>query len=215
LYIAQKPATKPPEIPLRFALNVVEALLTLNGHHIAQNTAISNNLKLKGQILFVPRNNQYKETLNMKEVYGDAIKLASNYQVLCVTTNGTVKLNNHAVMGRGIAAQISNFWPETPRILGALIQMHGNHVHHFFTTDKAKVRLLSFPVKHQWFEQADPDLIIQSAKELQIYANSCPDDLILLPRPGCGNGRLSWIDVKRLLEPILCDRIHIVHWRQD
>jgi hypothetical protein len=36
-------------------------------------------------------------------------------------------------------------------------------------------------------------------------------EAIYLPRPGCGNGRLNWEDVKKILSPILkSDRFHIV-----
>lgn len=74
----------------------------------------------------------------------------------------------------------------------------------------------SFPVKHNWYEHADLKLIERSAKELvdtidDIFLD--PDDrppTIYLPRPGCGNGRLKWEDVKPVIEPYLDDRFVVV-----
>jgi hypothetical protein len=72
--------------------------------------------------------------------------------------------------------------------------------------------ILSFPVKHNWFEKADMDLIRRSCRELMEVADELGllEESALLPRPGCGNGKLDWSDVKREIEPILDDRISVV-----
>ena len=73
--------------------------------------------------------------------------------------------------------------------------------------------ILSFPVKHNWFNNADISLIKRSAKELLDWSE--PFRSIVLPRPGCGNGGLKWEDVKPVLEPILDGRFHVITFGKD
>ena len=148
----------------------------------------------------------------MNEIYGDALELIKTQQFncLCITTNGTIKGNGECVMGRGIALTIKQRIPQFPLVLGNMITVHGNHVYRF--PIKSCV-LFSFPVKHNWYEEADPQLIVRSAKELVALLK--PNEVVLLPRPGCGNGKLSWADVKPLLEPILTEQVFIVHWGKE
>jgi hypothetical protein len=55
-------------------------------------------------------------------------------------------------------------------------------------------------------------LIERSARELlKLIEVKKIKEAIYLPRPGCGNGRLKWEDVKKNLSPILkSDQFHIV-----
>lgn len=110
-----------------------------------------------------------------------------------ITTNGTVRKDGCAVMGRGCALEAAQFYPELPYILGDLISNYGNVCHWL------KDNLISFPVKHNWWEKADVSIIEKSCKELStsVIAKRVP---IVLPRPGCGNGKLRWEDVKPILE---------------
>lgn len=113
---------------------------------------------------------------------------------ICITTNGMVKSNGECVMGRGVAYQATQRFPGIARELGSVIQKYGNHVHVLSNN------LVSFPVKHHWKDQADPDLIKRSVLELVELFGWHEDARVYLPRPGCGNGRLRWTDVKPLLE---------------
>jgi hypothetical protein len=89
--------------------------------------------------------------------------------------------------------------------------------------DGPQYGIIFMPVKHNWWEKADPELIVQSAHEVVALAdreqalykranesNGHPERVewanIWMPRPGCGNGRLRWEDVKPRIEPILDDR---------
>jgi hypothetical protein len=125
---------------------------------------------------------------------------------LCITTNGFVKKDGTCVMGRGIAKEAAGLRPELPAILGSLIQSKGNHVHVLDYDSHYRQWVLSFPVKHNWFEKADIKLIKRSAEELVVKADELEWERVLLPRPGCGNGKLNWEEVKAVLEPILDDR---------
>jgi hypothetical protein len=140
----------------------------------------------------------------MKEVFGNLWDFDG---ILAVTTNGFVKKDGSCVMGRGCAREAALRFGWLPRKLGAAIVKHGNHVFYF-----PEYRLITFPVKHLWSEPADLNLIQQSARELaQTIEEFKIKEAVYLPRPGCGNGRLKWEDVKKILSPILkSDQFHIV-----
>lgn len=122
---------------------------------------------------------------------------------LVITTNGFVKKNGRAVMGRGVALQAAQRWPDLPSELGALIRERGNHVMDLKRVGLVRTNeetlggwittLVSFPVKQNWWEVARPDLIVRSAKELVAMADRFGWKNVAMPRPGCGNGQLLWL----------------------
>lgn len=133
-------------------------------------------------------------------------------QYKCITTNATIKVNGRAVMGAGCAGQLESMYPEAPRALADQIKKYGNTVN--VLLERKGVTYLMFPVKTNWYEDADTGLIKASAQALMAwaYANTSSEDEILLPRPGCGNGHLDWeSQVKPVIEPILSDQIVVVY----
>lgn len=125
-----------------------------------------------------------------------------------ITTNGTVKKNGECVMGRGCALEAKQKYPALPYELGKNLRIVGN------VPVRLRTDLWTFPVKHQWYQKADPELIECSAMVLadkldDIYPND-EGHVFVMPRPGCGNGGLRWEDVKPVLEPILDDRFHVI-----
>ena len=88
-----------------------------------------------------------------------------------------------------------------------LIQMHGNHVFDLGNS------LASFPVEETAWSQPDLRIIARSAKELRIVADVAGWQQVIVPRPGCGGGGLSWNDVKPLLVPWFDDRFIVVTWK--
>lgn len=144
----------------------------------------------------------------MKEIRGDVMQLIEGeFDALCITTNGFVKRNGECVMGRGIALTIKQRFPKVPFKLGTLINERGNHVH---VIGKFKHgRLLSFPTKHHWREDSDINLIERSCYELEQFIDERGYTKVLLPRPGCGNGKLKWEHVKPVIERVLSDRVYI------
>ena len=128
----------------------------------------------------------------MTEISGDLWE-QDGYRV--ITTNGTINKRMRAVMGRGVAKQAATRYPNLPLALANRLWRTGNHTYVF-----TNYRIITFPVKHNWWEAADPALIERSAQEL--VAGNLPGT-IYLPRPGCGNGRLRWEHVKPIIEPIL------------
>lgn len=131
---------------------------------------------------------------------------------ICITTNGTIKANGEAVMGRGCAREARDQNPAIDRILGNAIAIRGNRPHLLRrrVTTTQPPNLVSFPVKHHWYEKADIELIRQSAQSLALMATHHGWRKVILPRPGCGNGQLDWDDVKPVIEPLLDDRFVVV-----
>jgi len=76
--------------------------------------------------------------------------------VVCITTNGCVKSNGMAVMGRGVAKQAAILFPEVPKILGMNLAIMGNSPSILIddiggkSLREGRTRcLVSFPTKHK------------------------------------------------------------------
>jgi len=142
----------------------------------------------------------------MIEITGNIWDFKSPTTPICITTNGFTKKNGECVMGRGIALQAKQRYPQLPFLLGERLKQMGNRVYYFPELD-----IITFPTKHNWFENSDPSLIHKSACELyhmctNDYINTADSygwEKVYLVRPGCSNGKLDWQDVKPIIEPIL------------
>lgn len=123
---------------------------------------------------------------------------------IIITTNGTLRKDGSAVMGRGCAAEAKQKLPDMARLLGEDIRRHGNILLQPYRRDSKcpEFRVLTFPVKHNWWEKADMELIKESARQLSEFIEGLPKFKFVLPRPGCGNGRLDWEIVKPLLKEL-------------
>lgn len=123
----------------------------------------------------------------------------SHEQVTVVTTNGFVKNNGEAVMGRGIAQQCKRTYPGIEFKLGELLGEHGNRP--FILAPG----VWTLPTKHVWWEASDPNLIVQGIDTMygMTERRAHQIDVIRFPRPGCGNGGLQWDYVK----PLIWDRL--------
>lgn len=150
---------------------------------------------------------------------------------VCITTNGFVKANGDAVMGRGCALEAASLFPLLPSIVGNFLKLRGNVVSELLVHNGTT--LLTFPVKHDsgvcngnntvshgkyaigqtvpgFHLKADLKLIEQSAHQLLALANKRGWKTIALPRAGCGAGELSWDDVYPVLNSILDNRFMAV-----
>ena len=132
----------------------------------------------------------------------------TNYHTakIVIPTNGFVKKNGEAVMGKGLAYQAKKIFPNLPLELGNLLKKRGNHIY------ELESGLISFPVKHNWWEPADISLIEKSCQELVLLDFDKDYTKVVLPRVGCGNGKLSWSVVKEILESYLSDKFIIVNF---
>ncbi len=168
----------------------------------------------------------------MREVVADLWSFLGKAEHVCITTNPIVNGAGLAVMGRGCALEAAQRWPDVRKVLGEQSRAWGNTPHalgvvggrhepvwnypdtplrlpslidnRFF--DWGSV-LWSFPVKHHWRARADLDLICDSARRLRAVIDLYEPDAkqVVIPRPGCGNGGLDWMEVAPALAGILDD----------
>lgn len=135
---------------------------------------------------------------------------------ICITTNGYIKKNGDAVMGRGCAYEATQRYPEIASLLGFGLKHNGNIVQHIYTDwiykrDRVYQDIYAFPVKHNWRDLADLKLIERSCQQLLELYEYRGTPRIAIPRPGCGNGGLSWNVVKPVCEKYFTtDRFIIV-----
>jgi hypothetical protein len=123
------------------------------------------------------------------------------HHVLALSTNGTIKRNGQGVMGRGCALEASKYYPSLPALLGRHLREHGNVPGRIPNEDGMPFMIL--PVKHQWWQRADVDLVLMSVRYLERQAIEQPWVTFHVPRLGCGNGRLSWLgQVEPLMRPL-------------
>lgn len=149
----------------------------------------------------------------MIEKYGNIWQHVEDYDAIVITTNGFVKNNGEAVMGRGIALEATKRNPLVAQTLGNHLILNGNHVG--ILRYETPI-WFSFPVKHHWKDKADIKLIERSTYELLDYIESNEYiKNILMPRPGCGNGRLSWNEVKFIIAPLLDDRFTVMEYEKS
>lgn len=146
----------------------------------------------------------------MKEAVGDLWEMPADLRV--ITTNPAINAKNQAVMGRGCALEAKRRIPGLEYRFAGLLREHGNRVMRLARYRGAD--LASFPVKHHWKQEADPELIRSSARQLAALADKFGYERVVLPRPGCGNGRLLWSDVRPVLARILDDRFTVVTFPQ-
>lgn len=138
----------------------------------------------------------------MKEIVGE---LWDYYKrpntIVCITTNGTLRKDGCGVMGRGCAFEATKRVPDIIRLLGEAIRRYQTVVVRFSDLGRNEP-IFFFPVKHNWWEKADLGLIKRSAQWLSVEASLTPDIQYILPRPGCGNGKRTWDEVKPLLKDL-------------
>lgn len=171
-----------------------------------------------------PINERFEEFMEMAtggDVRGrakvqDAVEMSKNKWTLwnypaavrVITTNGTIKRNGCAVMGRGCALEALEMYPGINKVLGDLIRKNGNIVQIVMETPEV---IVAFPVKHDWWEEADLSLIRLSSQQLVELADKTGWTSVVLPRPGCGNGGKFWLtEVEPIVKDIFDDRFTIV-----
>ena len=144
----------------------------------------------------------------MLGINGDLWDFLKVGAVICITTNGVVK-HGRNIMGRGVAKDARDQYPDLDLQIGTLITTYGNRCFRVAMDDN-QWTLVTFPTKHHWLDPADPKLIVTSAYQLVEMADKFGWAEVILPQPGTGNGGLKWENVEPLLIDILDNRFTVV-----
>ena len=129
----------------------------------------------------------------------------------CIPTCGVVNSKKELVMGAGLALQAKRRFPEMPAMLGEHVGRFGNVPKMLFDQ-----KLISFPTKDHWKDSSSVSLIRAGAGWLWAMLRES-EDVIALPRVGCGLGNLDWhTQVKPILEERLpSDRFVVISEYKD
>ena len=111
-----------------------------------------------------------------------------------ITTNGNIKLNGDAVMGRGIALQAAERYPQLPSKLAERLKLYGNKVNVF-----PEHKIITFPTKNNWRDNSTYELIESSCNNLVVICNYINIKKIVMPMVGCSNGGLKWTNVRKII----------------
>jgi hypothetical protein len=151
----------------------------------------------------------------MNILHGNLWNHLGEYDALCITTNGFVKKNGEVVMGAGIAKQARDRYKGLAHTLGNYIRLRGNEPHVLIMahwTDEIPY-IISFPVKHNWNEEADLTLIKMSAMHLSCILDEYELEKVALPAPGVGNGKRDWeTEVKPIIQRVFGDDDRVDIW---
>src|SRR3990167_5974984 len=94
----------------------------------------------------------------MLEIFGDIWKIwdTGYYDAIVITTNGYIKQDGRAVMGRGIAKEARDKFPNLDARLGSKLKIYGNHVFMFSPDEFLNPVLFTFPVKPEFGSRGEP-----------------------------------------------------------
>jgi hypothetical protein len=145
----------------------------------------------------------------MRTIEGDIWqihKLNKHNVWVCITTNGVVKSNGELVMGRGIAKECADMYPELPKLIGNWVTKIGN-----VPACLTEYGIITIPTKEHWRDKSSMDLINISCRHIAsmiagYYINKAQgEDIeglarpVYFPPPGCGNGGLTLDEVRPIL----------------
>jgi hypothetical protein len=148
---------------------------------------------------------------------GDMWSVYHESDLFLITTNATLKQNGALAMGRGIARQARDRFPELDLALGQRIQSvcgssvdarrSGLSEYGLLVSPRwPSAKLGAFQVKYHYRQPAKLDLIARSAEALAVWCEAHPQARVHLNYPGIGNGRLGpvvvWPLVARLPEMV-------------
>lgn len=145
---------------------------------------------------------------------GDMWSVFGKTDMFLITTNPIINKQGLAVMGRGIAKQMADRYPEVRKDFANTMhtikacKMWPCYTDSIGAYGYPKQPVGFFMVKDHWAAQARPEIIRNSVRELCAWIDDCQYHRVDLNFPGIGNGKLRRDDVLPLLEP-LPDNVHI------
>lgn len=126
-------------------------------------------------------------------------------KLICIPTNGYYNQKTHNLtMGAGLALEAVKKYPYLKKIFGEYVYENGN-----IPCIINDYSIASFPTKDVYWNNSSLSLIERSAIILRDLSLE-KWDYVLLPRVGCGLGKLKWKNVREVLSKILVESMFIV-----
>lgn len=155
----------------------------------------------------------------MKTVEGDIWDYIDTHW-LCVTTNLGWNKRGENVMGRGLAKQAADRYPELPKIYGSLLTgrpVTSEEIETVKFTAPREAWLIMFPTKklnHEapymsWKSKSDIDLIVKGMHQIDLMFHGSARDVAVVPF-GCSNGGLDPKVVIPIMEEVFKDNEQIL-----
>lgn len=137
-----------------------------------------------------------------------------NTEAVAFTTNGIIRKDGRAVVGKGIAKEANDLF-HIDQKLAHFLRQYGNRAFNLGQYQNASsgavFTLFSFPTKYDWKEDSDVTLICKSAEQLMQMCDKFQVTRCYIPPVGCGCGNLSWEHtVKPWISQILDDRFVVI-----
>lgn len=144
--------------------------------------------------------------------YGNMWDIWGKTDLFLITTNSEIKSNGRLVMGRGLAKQALDRFPDIDRLFGnQLLHLNERWRYHILINELEGHQVGAFQVKYHFKAKADLNLIVESTGELVKAIAWHSFKRVDLNFPGIGNGGLSREEVLPVVS-LLPDVVHI--WEQ-
>jgi len=130
---------------------------------------------------------------NWNTYKGDIWDLSKSYIIVIPT-------NLLGVMGRGLTKQAADKYIDLELWYRQALRYWDGHELLLYNCIESHRKLAMFPVKYDWRQTANLDLIRRSAIMLKQYILQNKYVSVALPQVGCGFGELEWEDVKIRLQ---------------
>lgn len=118
-------------------------------------------------------------------------------------------VNTVGVMGKGIALQFKEKFPENYKAYLAACKNNEVQIGKMFVTNVNRIDnlryIINFPTKQHWRNPSKLEYIHAGLLDLRRLIEDDHIQSLALPPLGCGNGGLNWADVKPLIESVLGD----------
>ena len=126
----------------------------------------------------------------------------NEHEAAVVTTNGVIRKNGDAVLGKGQALEARKLVPGLEHQLGEYLRRYGNRAFYMgvHRVGECLTSLVTFPTKHHYRDNSDLDLIAESALQVKEIASKFQLTKVYLPPVGCGLGNL---DYEKQVRPVL------------
>jgi O-acetyl-ADP-ribose deacetylase (regulator of RNase III) len=112
-------------------------------------------------------------------------------------------VNTVGVMGRGIALEFKNRYPEMFKIYQKKCENKSIDIGKLFLWKKEEKWVLLFPTKKHWRYPSQIAYIEEGLKKFANIYDKLGIESIAFPRLGCGNGGLDWNEVRPIMEKYL------------